>query len=262
MNPALSAAPLEHASAQVRQGRNMPVQRKVFRIEQMSPVTTPAALLAAKPDPELLHDEILGELQALRHLMERRGPGSTEVGACSATASGLRRFKDEAGTVHDAIGRLKQQIAALHAGPFDGGTARATRELDAVAAGAERATLQIIKAAEDIDDAANTLTACLQSGQQKALAQDISDHVIRIFEACNFQDLSGQRISKVVETLNFIEHHIERMMDTWGDLAAFNDYRADASATRDRMANLHGPKLAGDPGHITQEEVDALFASD
>jgi chemotaxis protein CheZ len=240
----------------------MPVQRKVFRIEQMSPVTTPAALLAAKPGPELPYDEILGELQALRHLMERRGTPSAEVGAGYAKGSDARRFRAEAGTVHDAIGRLKQEIAALHAGPFDGGAARATRELDAVAAGAERATLQIIKTAEDIEDAANTLAACLQSGQQKALAQDISDHVVHIFEACNFQDLSGQRISKVVETLNFIEHHIERMMDTWGDLAPFNDYRPDALVASDHNTKLHGPKLAGDPGHITQEEVDALFASD
>jgi chemotaxis protein CheZ len=240
----------------------MPVQRKVFRIEQMSPVTSPAALLAAKPEHELPHDEILGELQALRHLMERRGPGGADVGTSLATTNGVRRFKDEAGTVHDAIGRLKQQIAALHAGPFDGGAARATRELDAVSAGAERATLQIIKAAEDIDDAANTLTACLQNGQQKALAQDISDHVVRIFEACNFQDLSGQRISKVVDTLNFIEHHVERMMDIWGDLAPLDNYQADTSAARDHSTKLHGPKLADDPGHITQEEVDALFASD
>ena len=240
----------------------MPVQRKVFRIEQMNPVTTPAALLAAKPDPGLPHHEILGELQALRNLMERRGASSAEVDAGHAKASGVRRFKDEAGTVQDAIGRIKQEIAALHAGPFDGGPARVTRELDAVAAGAERATLQIIKAAEDIEDAANTLAACLQSGQQKALAQDISDHVIRIFEACNFQDLSGQRISKVVETLNFIEHHIERMMDTWGDREAFSDSTAAAFATRDHNAKLHGPKLDGDPGHATQEDVDALFASD
>jgi chemotaxis protein CheZ len=229
----------------------------------MNPVTMPAALLAAKSDPDLPHHEILSELHALRNLMERRGASSAEVDAGHAKVSGVRRFKDEAGTVHEAISRLKQEIVALHAGPFDGGPARATRELDAVAMGAERATLQIIKTAEDIEDAANTLAACLQSGQLKALAQDIQDHVIRIFEACNFQDLSGQRISKVVETLNFIEHHIERMMDTWGDLETFSGSTAAAAfATRDHNTKLHGPKLDGDPGHATQAEVDALFASD
>src|SRR4051812_31273811 len=104
----------------------------------MNPVATPAALLAAKPAPVLPHHEILGELQALRNLMERRGASSAETDAGPARAGSVRRFKTEAGTVHDAICRLKQEIAALHAGPFDGGPARATRELAAAATGAER----------------------------------------------------------------------------------------------------------------------------
>jgi chemotaxis protein CheZ len=261
MNFALSAISLEQSAISAT-GRNMPVQRKVFRIEQMNPATLPAALLVAKPEPGLPHQEILAELQALRNLMERRGASSAEVDAARAQASGVRRFEDEAGTVHDAICRLKREIAALHVGPRHGGPARATRELAAVATGAEHATLQIIKAAEDIEDAANTLAACLQSGQQKALAQDIQDHVIRIFEGCNFQDLSGQRISKVVETLNFIDHHIERMMETWSDLTTVSQDPAAASAMPNHHAKLHGPKLEGDPGHATQEDVDALFASD
>ena len=241
----------------------MPVQRKVFRIEQMNPVASPAALLTGKPDPGLPHHEILGELQALRNLIERRGGASSaEVDAGHAKASGGRQFKDESDTLHAAIGRIKQEIAALHAGPFNGNPARVTRELDAVAAGAEHATQQIITAAEDIEDAANTLTACLHSGHQKALAHDISDHVIRIFEACNFQDLSGQRISKVVETLNFIEHHVDRMMENWGGRAAFNDDTAAAVVAHDPDAKLNGPKLDGDSGHATQADVDALFASD
>jgi chemotaxis protein CheZ len=236
----------------------MPVQRKVFRIEQMNPVTTPALLLAAKRDPALPHHEILGELQALRSLMERRSTSAAD----RAEDNNLRQFKDDAGTVQDAIARIKHEIAALHVGPFSGEPARVTRELDAVATGAERATRQIIDAAEDIEDAANTLTACLKQGQQKALAQDITDYVIRIFEACNFQDLSGQRISKVVETLNFIQHHIDRMMESWGGREAFSDYTAAAVVARDRDTKLHGPKLDGDAGHATQKEVDALFALD
>ena len=47
------------------------------------------------------------------------------------------------------------------------------------------------------------------------LAQDIRDQVIRIFDACNFQDLAGQRIAKVLATLKFIEDRIARMMDIW-----------------------------------------------
>lgn len=101
----------------------MPVQRKVFRIEQISPVMRPTASPAARPDPQLPQDEILGELQALRMLLEQRG--SSDRG--EDRTSGFRQFKDEAGAVHIAIARIKEEIGALQVGPFEGGPARATR---------------------------------------------------------------------------------------------------------------------------------------
>jgi chemotaxis protein CheZ len=238
----------------------MPVQRKVFRIEQMSPVATPATPLAAAPRREFPEQEILAELQALRALIERRPPRSGDIDPAQTEANGLRQLKDETGAIHHAIGRIKQELGALQDGALDGGPARATRELEAVADGAERATQQIINAAEDIEDAANTLSACLKRGPEQALAQDIQDHVIRIFEACNFQDLSGQRISKVIATLNFVEVHIAQMMQIWGGIEAFKD--CYAAATHDKNDGLHGPKLDGDGGHATQDDVDALFTSD
>lgn len=240
----------------------MPVQRKVFRIEQIGMAVRPARPAAANPDPELPHDEIVGELQALRMLLERCGGGGRIPHPDGGTTSGLDQFKSETGAVQEALARIKQEIVALRVGPFEGGPGRVTRELDAVAAGAEHATQQIITAAENIEDAAATLAACLQHGQQKALAQDISDHVIRIFEACNFQDLSGQRINKVVETLSFIERRVERMAESWSSLAAFSeDTIAAVLARGSDSERLQGPKLDGDPGHASQEDVDALFAS-
>ena len=151
----------------------MPVQRKVFRIEQIGigGGARPRWLLPSRTR-NLPHDEILGELQALRTLLERCGGGRVPHPDAGPTGD-FDQFNSEASAVHEAIARIKQEIVALRVGPFEGGPGRATRELDAVAAGAERATQQIITAAEDIEDAANTLAACLQHGQQKALAQDI-----------------------------------------------------------------------------------------
>ena len=48
----------------------MPVQRKVFRIEQIGVAARLVTLDAAEPTPELPHDEILGELKALRTLLD------------------------------------------------------------------------------------------------------------------------------------------------------------------------------------------------
>jgi chemotaxis protein CheZ len=236
---------------------NMPVQRKVFRIEQMSPAIA-SEPLPTTPRPEFPEREIIGELQALRALIEARPARAAEIDPVQTEADSLRLLKDETGSIHHAIGRIKQELAALQVGALDGGRARAARELEAVAEGAERATQQIIDAAEDIEDLANTLAACLKVGQEQALAQDIQDHVMRIFEACNFQDLSGQRISKVIATLNYVDDHIARMMQIWGGIEAFKD----RAAVRNRKGGLQGPRLNGDSGHTTQDDVDALFALD
>ena len=244
----------------------MPVQRKVFRIEQMTPLATPSTLLSGlsgAASPQVPHQEIVAELQALRELIERRPAGDVQRDPTPAEGGELRRLKAETESIHRAISHTKHEIATVHVRAFDGeGPAHVTRQLDAVADGAERATQRILDAAEDIEDAADTLAACLKRGQERALAQDIHDHAVRIFEACNFQDLSGQRINKVIATLSFIEERIARMMAIWGGMEAFKDYTAAALGEHAVAVTLHGPRLDNDLGHASQEDVDELFASD
>lgn len=115
-------------------------------------------------------------------------------------------------------------------------------ELHAVGADSAEATRCILGAAEEIDQLANTLSAALKGKLEQDLAQDIADLVIRIFEASNFQDLIGQRIAKVLTALG-----------------AAGDRTATIAASHDGAHYLHGPRLGGDAGHMTQSEIDALF---
>ena len=98
--------------------------------------------------------------------------------------------------------------------------AKVNGELGAVVGGTEQATQQILEAAESIDQAASAMSKEHSPDQQKLLSEDIQERVISIFEACNFQDLTGQRISKVMSTMKFIEQHINAMMDIWGGVDA------------------------------------------
>jgi chemotaxis protein CheZ len=241
----------------------MPVQRKVFRIEQMSPVSAATGALGEARLSPTDRQEILAELKALHALMERRGPapGAMVSGGIvdSHSADELRRLKSETDAIYDALNRTKQEIAALHVNAFGPPPARVTRELDAVVESAERATQQILSAAEDIEDAANTLSASLKREQEKSLALDIQDNVLRIFEACNFQDLTGQRIAKVLTTLKFVEERIAHMIEIWGGIDAFRSYAAAAELNSDGM--LQGPKLADDDGHVSQDDIDIMFAT-
>ena len=79
--------------------------------------------------------------------------------------------------------------------------ARAGRELQAIVAGTEQATQTILQAAEEIDRSRRHAGRALKSEHDQGLAHDIQDRVVQIFEACNFQDLTGQRVAKVVATL-------------------------------------------------------------
>jgi chemotaxis protein CheZ len=58
--------------------------------------------------------------------------------------------------------------------------------------------------------------------------------------------------------LQFIDESIARMMEIWGGAEAFKPY---AGAAGSEPSLLHGPKLAGDSGHVTQADIDAILES-
>jgi chemotaxis protein CheZ len=145
---------------------------------------------------------------------------------------------------------------------------RAAGELNAVATDAEHATQQILDAAEAIEDAASTLAAAFKRKQAQTLAQDIQEQVVRILEACNFQDISGQRISKLLATLAVVVDHVSRMVEICGGTAALPEGATGATAGTAGAASparqivpLHGPPCPGDPDHASQAEIDRLFAA-
>ncbi len=257
----------------------MAVHRKRFRVEEAS--------VGEMPMPEIMideaqpmHSEIMAELRAIRTQMARGGQaaaqaasptGATVAQEVAETRAMLETYraqieqceklKVELDLIHDAINRTKREIATLHGKSFDGGEmAKVNGELGAVVGGTEQATQQILEAAESIDQAASALSKVDSVDQQKRLADDIQERVISIFEACNFQDLTGQRISKVMNTMKFIEQHINAMMDIWGGVDAIKAHATPIVDTRDEDAKLlNGPKLNGDVGHASQDDIDALF---
>ena len=253
----------------------MAVHRKRFRVEDIAGGEMPVLDVTDESGP--MHTEIMAELRAIRAQMARSGqpalPPSEgvvaqEVAETRALLDTYRaqieqceKLKVELDLIHDAIDRTKREIATLHGKSFDGGEmAKVNGELGAVVGGTEQATQQILEAAESIDQAASALGKVDSIDQQKRLADDIQERVISIFEACNFQDLTGQRISKVMTTMKFIEQHINAMMEIWGGVDAIKAHVPAPVDTRsDDEKLLNGPKLAGDVGHASQDDIDALF---
>ena len=121
---------------------------------------------------------------------------------------------------------------------------RAGQELDAIVQATEHATEQIMEATEAIMNAKVTD------------ANVVSDACMKIFEACSFQDITGQRITKVVRTLEYIEDHLDQLQSAWGP--ELDDAFVEEEKPLDEdAALLNGPALEGEG--IDQDEVDNLF---
>jgi chemotaxis protein CheZ len=279
VNPLLNRIWVKLEEMKVR-NRLMPVHRKRFRIEEafggdlLSPEVSGG-------DIGPMHREIMAELRALRAQMANGGGGHQSATAAviedtaqrevaearllletyKAQIEQCEKLKVELDLIHDAINRTKREIAVLHGTSFNGEEmAKVNGELGAVVGGTEHATQQILEAAESIDQAASALSKVNSPDQQRTLSEEIQERVISIFEACNFQDLTGQRINKVMNTMKFIENHISVMMDIWGGVDAIKAHVPsilDAREGADRL--LNGPKLDGDAGHASQDDIDALF---
>jgi len=243
------------------------MQRKRFRVDryrvdQSQPIVAPPVVPDADADAIQRHHELILEIRALRSAIEPREDDARRIIETYQLQIGeIQKLKQELDLIQRAIDDTKQQIATLHVTGFQGPEMRrVTDELDAIVDGTESATDNILNAAEEIDQCANTLSAMVKTEQELNLARDIRDRTVQIFESCNFQDLTGQRISKVVTTLKFIETHIVKMMDIWGGIEALKDFTPDAIAERSGEAKLlNGPKLAADAGHASQDDIDALF---
>ncbi|CAO4138652.1 Chemotaxis protein CheZ [Methylorubrum thiocyanatum] len=159
------------------------------------------------------------------------------------------RFRGDLMEMADAIARTRAEVAALSAP--DQGESRltvASEALDAIVRATERATSDILSAAEEVQEAAWTLR---ETGADSEMCDALDRHATQIYTACSFQDLTAQRTSRVVHTLRYLENRIASMIGIWGnpdDAVPSLDERARAEAAAaldqsdvDRFLDMEGP---------------------
>lgn len=162
---------------------------------------------------------------------------------------------------HDALSRelleLKGIIESLRdqlhaAQPADIGQTHipsANDELDAIIEATEQATVTIMESCENVLDAMKTAPP--------ELCQQVENHVVKIFEACTFQDITGQRIKKVTNSLKQIDSKISSV------LAALEGELIDTGGQKkvpdDKVVSLlNGPALPQNA--VSQDDIDKLLA--
>ena len=231
------------------------IHKKSYRIE--------ANLGVVSQDEGVLerHSEVLGMLAAIKEsIVPAKEISASLLEEHRRDMQEALRLKAELDSIYEAIERTKKEIATLrYAGAQGKEITRVTDELDAIVTGTETATNSILAAAERIDDLSSNLSSRL-AGSDQDIAREILDHVINIFEACNFQDITGQRISKVVDAMKFVEERVHHMMEIWGGMESFKDVKTiDDPKRQGDKALLNGPALAYDNGVTSQDAIDALF---
>lgn len=171
----------------------------------------------------------------------------------------IEKIQVEIADISGRIKATKREMANLrHPLAGEDRFQQASEELQSVVRHTEGATNQIMGAVEEIDEVIGELRASLPA-YQAGRVQDLQDAIARIYEACNFQDLTGQRITKVVKTLSFIEQRVESMMGVWNK-AEFETMPLPEDLTKnDQGLLLTGPAETVDETHISQTDIDALF---
>ena len=134
----------------------------------------------------------------------------------------------------------------------------AVRELDAIVHTTEAATNDILASAEKIEQLAEDIGATSSDPVVAEQLSQISDALARILEASTFQDITGQRISKVMSILNFVEQRATAVVAVWGTENVPDQEVADAGDADDEASLLNGPQL-DEAGGMSQDEIDALF---
>jgi chemotaxis protein CheZ len=160
----------------------------------------------------------------------------------------------------EALGRTiaaaKAEIAELKVTDINAShIPSATDELDAIVAHTASATDSILEVCEALDGIGELLG---KEGASPACADAstrLQEATTRIYEACSFQDITGQRITKVVATLKAIETKVSMLVEAFGGRAQ----GATPVARTPDADLLNGPQLPANA--MDQSDIDRLLAS-
>jgi chemotaxis protein CheZ len=213
--------------------------KKSSKVDEISRVLSE---VGSNADGEISINEILSLAQTMSQSMDS---------VYRAVETSIQREFREIGSYIEA---MKSDIAGLQANDLKHThLPTAGRELDAVVEATEEATNTIMECAEMI--------MCADASDHDAYKALVDEQLMKIFEACSFQDITGQRISKVVETLSMVDQRVSRFAERFKVEDAEGHFDEDEASREKRKKDLllDGPQAKGEG--INQDEVDDLFSA-
>jgi len=167
-------------------------------------------------------------------------------------------LKNELTGLFQYIQRVRQEIAAISR-PADEDHRFQTmgEQLDAIVKATEQATNTIMERMENSNDVLMKMKSATKDADQIAAIDKLLENANAVFEACSFQDITGQRVSKVVKSVTYVEDRVNALSEAWGrEELEKVEVKSHKEKTEDEKL-LHGPQDADKA--ISQSEIDALF---
>ncbi len=180
-----------------------------------------------------------------------------------------RVSKRKGQTLRGRMAGIRREMGNLGAGNGGAGLfGAALQQLEAMGDEIADATDRMMTACEDIRDAAEAITAKTKGRATKAKLKRISEKTGDIFEACSFQDLTGQRIGKIKRTVTVIENALDAVSALAGGQGTDKGANKGTGMSKgkskvkgiDRIdggITLEGPQINGPA--VSQADIDSLF---
>lgn len=174
---------------------------------------------------------------------------ATDISPCTSEMDGFLR--NEISRMADYIDQAKKELADMTKnGKENSNASDVSEQLDAVVKATEHASNEIMNVADAIQATATGI------GGEKE--QQLMDAATRLYEACSFQDLTGQRISKVISIITYMDeklHSMTRLFSKVDNGEASNLSHNVIEGQFNEKDLLNGPQL----NQPTQADIDALF---
>lgn len=203
-------------------------------------------------------DDALGRLQGTLDVLRLEAGFPGEGGSGGGESELLVLFRNIIEKINEARGEL-QSIASMARERGAGDINAVEDELAAIITDTEQATNEIMDSAEAIEE-------FLRGNEGQQLPDTLRREILRkcsdITISCSFQDITGQRVRKVVEVIQHIDQHIsliEHNLGTSKRDQADSDFEASRRAQQD-AGLLRGPGLPG--SSVDQNTIDELFPDD
>ena len=152
---------------------------------------------------------------------------------------------------------IRSEISTIgHPADEEHGLSRIGGQLNAIVNATADATNTIIESVEKNDIIADKLRETIKDPIVLDALDEIRKNSSDVYEACSFQDITSQHISKVLKSITYVEERVNSLIDFWGHDKLISTKVAAEERTEDKKL-LNGPQLEGQG--LSQDDIDLQF---